>query len=99
MRTFCGEGQGKGDIAGVATAISAGGTGAIFWMWILGVLGMGTKFFEVAPGIQYTTREPVGLEMACIPICTPRCADGIRDLKHGTVEFRSRRTELLSCPP
>ena len=61
MRTFCGEGQGKGDIAGVATAISAGGTGAIFWMWILGVLGMGTKFLEVAPGIQYRKREPAGL--------------------------------------
>ena len=51
---------GVGNIAGVATAIAVGGTGAIFWMWVSGVLGMGTKFFEVALGIQYRAREPGG---------------------------------------
>ncbi len=51
---------GVGNIAGVATAIAAGGPGAIFWMWISGILGMGTKFFEVALGIYYRTREPGG---------------------------------------
>ena len=51
---------GVGNIAGVATAIAVGGPGAIFWMWVSGVLGMGTKFFEVALGIQYRAREPGG---------------------------------------
>src|SRR3990172_3639497 len=51
---------GVGNIAGVGTAIAMGGPGAIFWMWISGVLGMGTKFFEVALGIHYRTREPGG---------------------------------------
>ena len=36
---------GMGNIAGVAVAISAGGSGAVFWMWIAGLLGMATKFF------------------------------------------------------
>ena len=51
---------GVGNIAGVATAIAAGGPGAIFWMWISGIVGMGTKFFEVALGIHYRRREPGG---------------------------------------
>ncbi|MBM4065050.1 MAG: sodium:alanine symporter family protein [Planctomycetes bacterium] len=51
---------GVGNIAGVATAIAMGGPGAIFWMWVSGGLGMGTKFFEVALGIHYRQREPGG---------------------------------------
>lgn len=51
---------GVGNIAGVATAIAAGGPGAIFWLWVSGVLGMGTKFFEVALGIHYRAREAGG---------------------------------------
>ncbi|MFO0792585.1 MAG: sodium:alanine symporter family protein [Candidatus Brocadiaceae bacterium] len=51
---------GVGNIAGVATAIAAGGPGAIFWMWVSGILGMGTKFFEVALGIHYRRREAGG---------------------------------------
>jgi len=51
---------GVGNIVGVATAIAAGGPGAIFWMWISGILGMGTKFFEVTLGIQFRKRELKG---------------------------------------
>ena len=36
---------GMGNIAGVAVAISIGGPGAIFWMWVSGIIGMSTKFF------------------------------------------------------
>ena len=36
---------GMGNIAGVAVAISVGGPGAVFWMWISAVVGMSTKFF------------------------------------------------------
>src|SRR5690554_934514 len=34
---------GTGNIAGVATAIAAGGPGALFWMWLIAVLGMATS--------------------------------------------------------
>ncbi|HNO77116.1 MAG TPA: amino acid carrier protein [Phycisphaerae bacterium] len=37
---------GLGNIAGVATAVSLGGPGAIFWMWVVGFFGMAIKFFE-----------------------------------------------------
>jgi len=37
---------GTGNIAGVAVAIAAGGPGAVFWMWVVGLLGMATSFFE-----------------------------------------------------
>jgi len=51
---------GVGNIAGVATAIALGGPGAIFWMWVSGLLGMGTKFAEVVLGITYRTRQSEG---------------------------------------
>lgn len=39
---------GLGNIAGVAVAISAGGAGAVFWMWVAGLLGMSTKFTSIS---------------------------------------------------
>jgi AGCS family alanine or glycine:cation symporter len=47
---------GVGNIAGVATAIFIGGPGALFWLWISGLLGMCTKFAEIAVALHY--REP-----------------------------------------
>jgi AGCS family alanine or glycine:cation symporter len=47
---------GVGNIAGVATAISIGGPGALFWLWISGLLGMATKFAEIVIAMHY--REP-----------------------------------------
>ncbi len=47
---------GVGNIAGVATAIFLGGPGALFWLWISGLLGMATKFSEIVVALQY--REP-----------------------------------------
>lgn len=44
---------GVGNIAGVATAIAIGGPGAIFWMWVCGILGMVTNFAEVTLGVHY----------------------------------------------
>ena len=44
---------GTGNIAGVATAIASGGPGAIFWMWITGILGMATKFTECTLAVRY----------------------------------------------
>ncbi len=51
---------GVGNIAGVATAISLGGPGAIFWLWISGLVGMATKFAEVVLGIKFRVREKDG---------------------------------------
>ncbi|MCY4524622.1 MAG: amino acid carrier protein [Halobacteriovoraceae bacterium] len=48
---------GLGNIAGVAVAISQGGPGAIFWMWIAAILGMNTKFFECTLAIMFRGRD------------------------------------------
>ncbi|HSW87440.1 MAG TPA: sodium:alanine symporter family protein [Rhabdochlamydiaceae bacterium] len=44
---------GIGSIAGVATAIVAGGFGAIFWMWVIALIGMVTKFAEAILAVKY----------------------------------------------
>ena len=44
---------GTGNIAGVATAIAAGGPGALFWMWITGLVGMATKYAEAVLAVKY----------------------------------------------
>jgi AGCS family alanine or glycine:cation symporter len=44
---------GLGNIAGVAVAVSAGGPGAVFWMVLMGLFGMSTKFAEAALGVKY----------------------------------------------
>ena len=44
---------GLGNIAGVAIAISMGGPGAMFWMWIVGLFGMATKYVECTLGTKY----------------------------------------------
>ncbi|MBT4762009.1 MAG: alanine:cation symporter family protein [Bdellovibrionaceae bacterium] len=44
---------GLGNIAGVAVAITQGGPGAIFWMWVSALIGMNTKFFESTLAVMY----------------------------------------------
>ncbi len=51
---------GTGNIAGVATAITAGGPGAIFWMWISAIIGMATTYAENLLGIKYRYRDRDG---------------------------------------
>ena len=51
---------GTGNIAGVAGAIAIGGPGAVFWMWISALLGMGTKFAEVTLAVHYRERNKHG---------------------------------------
>ncbi|AKS42852.1 alanine/glycine:cation symporter family protein [Wenzhouxiangella marina] len=48
---------GAGNIAGVAVAITLGGPGAIFWMWVVGLIGMATSFFECTLAQAYKTRD------------------------------------------
>lgn len=51
---------GTGNIAGVATAMAAGGPGAVFWMWISAFLGMATVYAEVYLGIRYRYQKQDG---------------------------------------
>ena len=51
---------GMGNIAGVAIAISIGGPGAIFWMWVSALLGMATKFFEGTLALMYKGKDKEG---------------------------------------
>ena len=44
---------GTGNIAGVATAISVGGPGAIFWMWVTAVVGLATKYAEAVLAVKF----------------------------------------------
>ncbi len=51
---------GTGNIAGVATAIAAGGPGAVFWMWFAAFFGMITNYSENILGIYYRRKNPQG---------------------------------------
>ena len=51
---------GMGNIAGVSVAISIGGPGAIFWMWVSGIIGMSTKFFTSSLAIMYRGKDSKG---------------------------------------
>ncbi len=66
---------GTGNIVGVATAIALGGPGALFWMWMTGLVGMATKFSEALLSVKYRVVDPSG-EQAGGPMYYLR--DGIR---------------------
>ncbi|WP_298239368.1 alanine/glycine:cation symporter family protein [uncultured Algibacter sp.] len=51
---------GMGNIAGVAVAISVGGPGAMFWMWVSAIVGMSTKFYTSTLAIMYRGKDSVG---------------------------------------
>lgn len=51
---------GTGNLVGVAGAICLGGPGAVFWMWVCGVLGMVTKYAEATLAVRYRIRTPDG---------------------------------------
>lgn len=51
---------GMGNIAGVAVAISIGGPGAMFWMWVSAIVGMSTKFFTSTLAIMYRGKDSAG---------------------------------------
>lgn len=51
---------GTGNIVGVATAVAAGGPGAVLWMWLTGVFGIATKYAEAVLGVKYRVKLPNG---------------------------------------
>ncbi len=73
---------GTGNIAGVATAISLGGPGALFWMWVTAFFGMATKFAESTLAIKFREISPDG-QVSGGPMYT---------LLHG---LKMRRTAML----
>lgn len=52
---------GTGNIVGVATAVAAGGPGAVLWMWLTGVFGISTKYAEAVLSVKYRVATPGGL--------------------------------------
>ena len=93
---------GTGNIAGVATAIYIGGPGALFWMWMTGLVGMATKYAEAvlaeiprAERERHLQRRPhvlhlarAGLEMAGHALRLLRGHRHLRHRQHGAVQFR-----------
>jgi AGCS family alanine or glycine:cation symporter len=53
---------GMGNIAGVAIAVTLGGPGAVFWMWIAGLVGMATKFFTCTLACLYRKKDSHGVD-------------------------------------
>jgi len=51
---------GMGNVGGVAVAITQGGPGAIFWMWVAALVGMNTKFFECTLSTMFRSRDHRG---------------------------------------
>ncbi|WP_309128456.1 sodium:alanine symporter family protein [Microbacterium sp.] len=51
---------GTGNIVGVATAIGIGGPGALFWMWVTGLLGMASKYSEAFLGVRFRKTDEAG---------------------------------------
>lgn len=51
---------GTGNIVGVATAVAAGGPGAVLWMWLTGVFGIATKYSEALLSVKYRIKMPDG---------------------------------------
>jgi AGCS family alanine or glycine:cation symporter len=78
---------GTGNIAGVATAISTGGPGAVFWMWVSAFFGMMTKYSEIVLGIFYRKKnrkgEWTGGAMYYI-------ANGFKDMGHSANGFETK---------
>jgi len=80
---------GLGNIAGVATAISLGGPGAVFWMWIVGLFGMAVKFVECSLSVMFRDQKDVPDPGA------PALME--RDAEDRTLEYRGEPQPLPSA--
>ena len=52
---------GTGNVAGVAGAIAVGGPGAVFWMWVIALVGMATKYAESLLAVHYREVDELGV--------------------------------------
>jgi AGCS family alanine or glycine:cation symporter len=60
--TALGASVGTGTIAGVATAIISGGPGALFWIWVYGLVATAIKFSEAVLAIEFRRIGPAGVQ-------------------------------------
>ena len=70
---------GTGNIVGVATALTAGGPGAVFWLWISAFIGMATAYAETNLGQKYRYRRPDGA-WQCGPMVSMERGLGCRSM-------------------
>ena len=82
---------GLGNIAGVATAISLGGPGAVFWMWVVGMFGMAVKFVECSLAVMFRDHKDVPDPGA------PALME--KDAEERTLEYRGEPEPLPSAKP
>ena len=73
---------GMGNLVGVVAAISAGGAGAVFWMWVTALIGSSTAFVEATLAQIYKEKDPVRNQSGyqqfrdfCIPQCLSHSAN------------------------
>ena len=69
----------RGNIVGVPVAIAFGGPGAVFWMWIIALLGCASKFSEIVLGIKYREKDASG-EYVAVP---PTTCQGLQEQGSG----------------
>jgi AGCS family alanine or glycine:cation symporter len=60
LMTALGATAGTASVVGVATALTAGGPGALFWMWVAGFIGMATKYSEAILGVRFRETNQAG---------------------------------------
>lgn len=60
MSTSLAAALGTGNITGVTTAVALGGPGAVFWLWVSALVGMGTKYAEILLAVRYRVRDGAG---------------------------------------
>ena len=70
---------GSGNLAGVALAITVGGPGAVFWLWISALIGMATAYTETSLGQKYRYRRPDGA-WQCGPMVSMERGLGCRSM-------------------
>ena len=78
---------GASNIVGVPVAIAFGGPGAVFWMWICALIGMGTKFSEIVLGIKYRRLNEEGVYVGGSMYYI---ADGLPNKKLGRILAKMR---------
>jgi alanine or glycine:cation symporter, AGCS family len=86
---------GMGNIAGVAIAISLGGAGAIFWMWVAGLFGMLIKFFTCTLACLYRQEDEDGIEQGG-PMYFIECGLG---KKYKPLAILFAMAGLIGCMP
>lgn len=79
---------GVGNIGGVASAIAIGGPGAIFWMWVAGILGTVIKMTEISLAVHYRSHNPDGTAYGG-PNYYMKKGIGLQKKMHGVAKFLS----------